>query len=311
MYTRITYRFLVLWLLLAAYVTLHEAGHAIMALLFGGEVSYFSMNLLDARVRYTGEFTALQSSVIHAAGGGLPFFVWLIFIMLVLRKTIDPLLEITKTYSLIAWGSLFAWVVVPLLYMKDKAPMSDDVTRFLNASGFNGYWVAVFVAALMGVSFIIWKKKTPEAKNIFLLRDSFNPEGRGRLIPLSVLSLLFLALMTFPWVNQGHGMGRGTDLLCQTDLSGLEGEYEMCKFWIEDEPGEVDLIIDLKNVSADHFHVMISGQDVPSITLIDYKGFSVGTSRQNHPMILDPGEYRIMMKVENAKGRLAIYLKRL
>ncbi len=305
---KISYRLLILWLLLAAYVMLHEAGHALAVLAFGGELTYFSINLFDARIGHHGEFTAFQTAIINVAGAGLPYLTWLVFMIVVPMSSRKPFLEYAKTYSVMVLVSLFAWLFIPLLYEFGMAPAGDDVTKFLDASVLNGYLVSFLVLILVAASFLFWKKKNPDALKIYTLRDTHpNPERR-QFIPVLVLSALFFILMTFPWVNQGAGMGRAGVVLCQSKLDGLEGEYEMCKLWIHGEPEEVKFIIEMKNTSADLIHLWLTHPDRETTTLIRSQGYSVGAGRQFLSVELQPGEHRIMMEAENIKGWMVISL---
>lgn len=305
---KISYRLLILWMLLATYVMLHEAGHALAVLAFGGEVTYFSMNLFDARIGHHGEFTDFQTAIINIAGAGLPFLTWLVFMIALPIRSKKSFLEYAKTYSVVVLVSLFAWLFIPLLYESGMAPAGDDVTKFIAASGLNGYFVAALFFILITVSFLFWRKKNPDAIKIYTLKDAHTyPERRQFILVLALSALLFI-LMTFPWVSQGAGMDRAGVVLCQSRLDGLEGEYEMCKLWIHGEPEEVKFIIEMKNTEADLIHLWLAHPDTETTTLIRSQGYSVGAGRQFLSVELQPGEYRIMMEAENIKGWMVISL---
>lgn len=305
---KISYRLLILWMLLSTYVMLHEAGHALAVLAFGGELTYFSINLFDARIGHHGEFTDFQTAIINVAGAGLPYLTWLVFMIALPCRSKKAFLEYAKTYSVVVLVSLFAWLFIPLLYESGMAPAGDDVTKFLDASGLNGYLISFLILILVLASFLFWKKKNPDAIKIYTLSDAHPYPERRQFIPVLALSALFLILMTFPWINQGAEMGRTGVVLCQSKLDGLEGEYEICKLWIHGEPEEVKFIIEMKNTSADLIHLWLAYPDGVTTTLIRSQGYSVGASRQSLTVELQPGEYRIMMEAENIQGWMVISL---
>ncbi len=308
---RIACRLLLLWLLLAAYVTVHEAGHAIMAVTFGAELNYFSTNLLDARVFYDGRLTSIQTAIVYASGAGLPMLLWLIFIITSPTRPESRILEYIKVFSIVVPFSLLAWVVIPIMYIRGNAPAGDDVTKFISASGVNALLVSVFSLALVITSFLIWKKKNPEARKVFFFRDA--PfAARKSIVILSFFAVLSLVLMTFPWVNHaGATQGNGT-LLCSTALGGLEGEYEMCKFWVEPEldPEQISIIITLQNAAGELLNLELEDPRGDFTTLVNYRDFSVGSGRQSVKLDLPPGEYRVMMNAIETEGRIAVYLER-
>ncbi|MTI65237.1 MAG: hypothetical protein FH753_01390 [Firmicutes bacterium] len=66
--SRTTLKSLVIWIFLCVYVILHEGGHSLVVYLFGGKVTYFNINLFDARMSYRGEFSNIQKSLLHIGG---------------------------------------------------------------------------------------------------------------------------------------------------------------------------------------------------------------------------------------------------
>src|SRR5690349_24470715 len=80
--------FVVLFVLFI-YTFLHEAGHAIIGLLFGQSLTEFSVKFWDlsAHVGMTGgDLTQSQLAIQAIAGVSLPFLIWSIFMSLVPRK---------------------------------------------------------------------------------------------------------------------------------------------------------------------------------------------------------------------------------
>lgn len=182
-------KLLILWLLLTLYLILHEGGHSLAVLLFGGEINYFNLNLLNAHVSYTGKFTMLEYSIIHLAGFGLPFLLWFIFISLIPVKVENSLIKYIKVYSAIVILSILPWVIIPILNSFGKAPEGDDVTKFLNSSGLNSILASFIFLCLLLISFYIWWKKS---KNISKWRQSCNK--RNYWLQIRNLSKTYLSL---------------------------------------------------------------------------------------------------------------------
>ena len=126
-----------LWLFVAFFVLyfytfLHEAGHGLAAVLFGGQVLAINVDFITmgAHVRTAGAFTPLQNSLKSLAGPGLPVLTWAAFMLAVPRRA-GLALELVKTLStLMVLNSTLPWVVIPLLYTKGLAPAATMPRAF-------------------------------------------------------------------------------------------------------------------------------------------------------------------------------------
>ena len=80
---------LTLCFVLVVYTLLHEAGHAIVGMLFGQTLTALKVNFLtlSAHVGLVGELTLAQHALQSVAGAALPLVIWFIFISRVPRRS--------------------------------------------------------------------------------------------------------------------------------------------------------------------------------------------------------------------------------
>ena len=135
-------------ILVPLYIVLHEGGHALTAVACGARITGFSV--LGAYMRYEGGiFTPAALSLFHAAGVGLPVLVLTAWMLAYRSGAAGVFYRIFSFLSLLLpLGALLAWAVVPVLYAMGKAPRGDDVTRFLDSSGFSP-WAFLCGAVLL------------------------------------------------------------------------------------------------------------------------------------------------------------------
>ena len=120
---------------LVAYTFLHEAGHAIVGMLFGARLTSFSINFVDlsAHVGFAGAFSSAQQSVLSAAGVTFPLLLWSVFVLAVPVKP-NPLLGwLRLVLSMGVLNSLLAWIIIPVLYLSGRSP-ADDSATFVSAT---------------------------------------------------------------------------------------------------------------------------------------------------------------------------------
>ncbi|MEC9488327.1 MAG: hypothetical protein UMV23_02445 [Halanaerobium sp.] len=308
---RVLLRFIILGLFITIYATLHEAGHALSVLLFGGEITFFNINLFDARMSYRGVFLPWEKSVIHLAGFGLPYLLWLIFISIIPVRIGRQVLEYIKAYSAAIMATAVPWVIVPLLALFGNAPQGDDTTKFLQASSLPGLLAPILFTLLILISYLIWHRKSPGALAVFLVQDSPFRLSKKQLYALLLPLLVLVTLMAFPWVDNQVSepeVGEDYQQLCRGDLAGREGDWELCKFWLK-EPQEVKVLVQIKNLSASLFDLRLMSSDGREEPLIHAEKIS-GSLRKEFKFAFAPGEYRFMMKAEQIEGKVYIYLSR-
>ncbi len=115
------------------YAFLHESGHALAGLLFGGSITSFSIDFWDlsAHVGVEGTFSPAQRGLIGVAGAGCPLLIWAAYSRLVRGSTNAVVFWFTTVSSLAVINSLLPWIFLPLPYPAGQRP-GDDVINFLN-----------------------------------------------------------------------------------------------------------------------------------------------------------------------------------
>lgn len=142
------------------YALVHEGGHALMVLLFGGTVIEFQVNFFthSPHVSYVGISDPLQKALISLAGPILPLIL-VLPIAFLLRKTKNvfiqgiTLLLIGSLLSTLALSVLFA-----LAYGFGWMQLNEDIPKFLFYSGFNPFVVAgIFLILLTAILVFLFK----------------------------------------------------------------------------------------------------------------------------------------------------------
>jgi hypothetical protein len=147
------------------YTLLHETGHALVGLLFGGTLKSFSVSfwLLNAHVGLYGVFSDAQRSAISLAGVTLPLLIWGAFILSAPRKGNSTLEWLKVISSLGVINTLVAWIVLPLLYLVGQAP-GDDVTSFLNTSHLSPLLVSGAALCAYSLGWMLFLSRTVPAQ---------------------------------------------------------------------------------------------------------------------------------------------------
>ncbi len=157
----IGYVLLTVVIAIVGYIIIHELGHMIVMLSAGATITDFS--ILKAHViGVGGNYSYVSNLWLHANGALLPMVVSLIY-TLFYRKKIKSLFYHIFSYfiSIISIGSMFAWVVIPFIYMQGNAPAGDDVTKFLHkfTQEYHPLVVSAVAMLIIGLDvFVIIKK---------------------------------------------------------------------------------------------------------------------------------------------------------
>lgn len=160
-FKKIVYLLLSLLIVLFLYVLLHEFGHLIVMLCAGAKITDFS--ILTAHVSADGgNYSNLSDLWLHANGALLPIIASSTYMLLYKKESHKPFYHIfSYIVSLVPMWGLFAWVIIPFIYIQGKAPVNDDVTKFLHNFAQNCHPLLVSVAAtlIIAVAVAIMIKK--------------------------------------------------------------------------------------------------------------------------------------------------------
>jgi len=200
---------IILFLLIYLYTLLHEGGHALVGIIYGGRVDNFVLGF-DAHVAVSGaNFTHIGESLFNAAGLLLPVIclaVALIFYNRNIKSVIYHILY--AAISIMIIGSFFAWVIIPIMSLFTAPPAGDDVSNFMKVSGLNPILISLIALLLMFLLVLISYKKGLYSKIKEILntlaqvkRSKFNKRQAAVMVSVIILlglSVYFFSQILFP-----------------------------------------------------------------------------------------------------------------
>ncbi len=298
-----------------AYTLLHEGGHALAGLAFGGRVTEIDLNFLNlgAHVNLDGVFSRSQEAVINVSGLALPLLVWLVLI-LALPKNGSPLvLWIKFIASAGTLCSLLAWVIIPFLYLNNTAPAGDDVTRFLANSSLPPLAVAFGTLACFIAGWILLVRRSMQAGQGWkvLMSAGGKPLAAWRwILAGSVGVAALIGAGTLVTSTLGDGLPRipkGYSLYATIDLSARDVEGGTIARFDLSRAGDAAVLLRLTGVDARYIDVALVPSQGDSIQLMHAEDFSTVVSDTQNQYRLPAGEYRIVLTSRKSTGILKVY----
>ena len=147
--------FIFIWFFVYAF--LHEAGHALVGIAYGGTVENFVFWNFNAHVSIVdADYGEYGRALMLAAGLLFPRVLFIIAIGLYSSKIKFPgyhLCYFTATLSLVA-GAFWAWVIIPIRSLFTPLP-GEDAFLFLDTTGFHPILVALMCLMFIG-AFVVF-----------------------------------------------------------------------------------------------------------------------------------------------------------
>ncbi len=312
--------FLVL-LILLFYTFLHEGGHALVGLLFGGRINGFSINFFDlsAHVGLDGSFTPWQHSLISAAGVSLPLLFGLGLILLAPRGG-DIAWESFKILAvLVPVSSLLAWIVIPILILAGQN-VSDDSAAFVDYSHLPPLLVSgvVLPVALASV-WVAFRRLGGARRMVERFRNAAAElaglPARRTLISLATLGAVTLLVALEISLLFPDTIGRvpeGFQLVTEQDLSqGALEQATLYQFTLE-QPSRVGLFVTLQNIERGPVKIWLSGPEGYENVFLELRDpqVKVGKASVNLPaMQLEQGSYQVLATLPQTRGRVKVFIK--
>lgn len=128
----------ILFFFIYLYTFLHEGGHALVGIIYGGKIDRFVLGF-DAHVTIHGaKFTQLGESLFNLAGTLLPV-ICLVVALILYNRNIKNLVYhfIYAESTIMIIGSLIAWIAIPVISLFTAPPSYDDVSKFMEVSDLN------------------------------------------------------------------------------------------------------------------------------------------------------------------------------
>lgn len=302
------------------YTFLHEGGHALLGLLSGGSITAFNLNFLDisAHVGLSGSFTPAQLIANNLAGVALPLLAWLVFFLVVPRRSNLVLESIKVGSSMVVLNTLLVWIVFPLLFMVGIAP-SDDSTNFLNNSGV--YPPLVSLAALLMYigGWALFRSRITDLSGEL---GFFRQTDRVLITPGVRKTVLFLVVIfavcgLLAFTANGFKFGAaapdpyqpppGYAPQATINLSDEDFSDRPVYIFNVEKTSRVGIFVLVSQVESDYFEVKLTGPDNFSRVIVHAEGY---TARRDNPRLeetLQPGQYRLVMTSRQSVGQVSIY----
>jgi hypothetical protein len=299
------------------YTILHEGGHALAGLAFGGSVKEFDVNFLNmgAHVRMTGGFSRFQNAVINVSGVGLPLLSWLV-LMLLLPKQCSPPLQWTKFItSAGTLCSLLAWVILPLLYLNNSAPAGDDVTKFIGNSGLPPLLVTFTALAFFIGGWTLFTQRFSGTREV--LRSLFTENGR----PMPIWRWALAGLVVSAALAGAGMLVRSTlgselaqvpndsNQIAIVDLSGRDMQSETIARFHLDEAGDASIFLRLINIDSRYLDLNLVPPQGDALLLLHGVDLSSAASASQYQYRLPAGDYHLTLTSVRSPGILKIYLR--
>jgi hypothetical protein len=303
------------------YTFLHEGGHALAAVLFGGQISAFSVNFLDfsAHVSFQGEFTTAQRAVVSIAGISLPFLVWLGFMLLVPKRA-NLALDILKALTAMSVLNTFlVWILAPLLNGFGIFP-SDDSTNFLQISGAPPLLVAALFLLLYTAGWALFLVKIeglrPLLARLRATTDDWITPGVTRTLQAMVGIFFLTALSAFalndfrlstPSRQTTLAPPDGFNLVRSIDLADQSLTDEPLLNLALEQPQAVGIFLRIRNADSDYIDVRLTGAENYDQVLFHAEGYTAGLDNVTFHEELEPGEYTLLLTSQQSPGAMEVF----
>jgi hypothetical protein len=304
------------------YTFLHEAGHALVGLIFGQTLTEFDVSFWDlsARAGLTGgELTQNQLAVRTVAGVCLPILVWIVFILFVPRKSTFILETLKLVGSMAVINTLLVWIILPVLFLFGKAP-SDDVMHFLNYSQMPPLLLMTLALILYVGGWTLFLSKIDGLKNEFLLFSTKNAETlvAGTRTTIPVMVSIIVVGVGLVWTLNSPASKNSPDRfsppqdfesVAQIDLSERAYVSETLKQFELDKPSVVAVFLAIRNINTTYFDLSITGPDGFRSTILHGEGYNAAQDGGLWDKNLPAGTYQVTLTSHQSPGTASIYFK--
>ncbi len=303
------------------YTFLHELGHALAGWLYGQSLTEFDASFWDlsAHVGLTGgNLTKMQLAIRSAAGVLLPLLVWAIFISLVPRKGSFVLETLKLISSMLVVNTLLAWIVLPVLFLFDKAP-SDDVTNFLNYSQMPPLLLSFTALVLYANCWVFFLSRIDGFRNELLMfskPDHYTLDGGTRrtlAIMAGVMAscaILALALTTQAGRNPAGRFPapQGFAKVAEIDLSARPYDAETIARFTLGKASSAGVYIVVDDIDTTYFDLSVTGPDGTRSTVLHGEGYSAAQDGGLWEKNLSSGTYQLVLTSAVSPGTATVYM---
>ncbi len=193
---------------------IHEAGHGLFVLLFGGEINYIQPLIFmgSPHISYSdlSMFGYWELALVILGGALIPVVIGFLGILMVPIRNFKPVFGISLAVLIFSFVSqALAWIFLPVLYFFRGGFQGDDVVAFIQHTGFHPFAVsffALFVFFLIVVLFFRRISFLALAKTLRTEETFASKSNRGKFpnqISFGIWVFLLLAISAFSIANIG------------------------------------------------------------------------------------------------------------
>ncbi len=300
-----------------AYTFLHEAGHALVGLIFGGQIGEFNVNFLTmgAHVNIAGQFTRVQDAVINVSGAGLPFLVWLVLILALPKKGGLLVLWTKFIASSATLCSLLAWVIIPFLYLRNIAPAGDDVTQFIANSELPALLVAFTALGVFVAGWLLFSLRMTGLQSVGRVFASAG--GKPMLVWRWVVAGgIVVGVLVSAGMLVGSTLGgsvapspKGYNLAARVDLSGGNMDAQSITRFTLAVAGDAVILLRVTGIESAYIDVTLVPARGAPLPLLHGEEFSSRSADSPYQFRLPAGDYQILLTSRESLGILEVYLR--
>ncbi len=301
---------------LVVYTFVHEAGHAIVGILFDQALTAFKVNFLtlSAHVGLVGELTQDQHALQSVAGTGLPLAIWLIFISCVPRRSAFAV-ELLKCIATIAvLSTLLAWIVLPVLYRLGQAPI-DDVSNFLRYSRMEPGLLSLTALVIYIAGWIWFVSRIQGVRSEIALVGTADGQVvyAGLRLPLALMTgiLIVCSGLIVVLSNTLNPLAppQGFQPVAQLDLASRARRDETVWQFALNQPTEISIYAIVQRIDTTYFDLRLTGSDNFDTVILHGEDYIADQDRVAWDRALPPGQYRLVVTAHQTPGQVSVYLK--
>lgn len=183
-------------LMLYLYTLLHEGGHALVGILYGGKVNRFVLGL-NAHVSISNAvYSQVGEALLNVAGLLLPIFFLIIALMAYQTKCKSTMYHIFYGAMWLSFScSLLAWVIVPFMALFATPPIGDDTTSFLYNTSLHPLMLILAAILLIAGLALLAFKRGLFGKIAEIFRALFQTEFRKGKLVFLIRTIIGVALV--------------------------------------------------------------------------------------------------------------------
>ncbi len=306
-------------LMLFLYTFLHEAGHAILGMLFGQRVLEFDAAFWNfyPHVSMAGEISVPQQALRSLAGTILPLLIWVVFINLVPRRANFSLTVLKIFTSMAVINTLLTWIILPVMVLFGNT-FQDDVINFLNTSGLHPLQLSGIALILYGACWYLFIHRMDgvrEQYQLFKHNDKFFLITGGRRT-FSWLTAILLPMLLFTLTSPNFLPGKYANPMVpppgyqQIVSINLEDQTinnaPVFKFTILN-PDLVGIYVQVNQINTPYFDLKLSGPVGFEKGLLHGEGYAANKDTTLFEETLPAGEYSIVLTSQQSPGKLTVY----